>query len=40
MEFTRAAGKIGIPGLYVTDDPGGVDKAAKTGALSIRLELG
>ncbi len=40
MEITRAAGKIGIPGLYVTDDPGGVDKAAQTGSLSIRLGLG
>jgi len=40
MEITRAAGKIGIPGLYVTDDPGGVDAAAKKGALSIRLGLG
>jgi len=40
MEITRAAGKIGIPGLYVTDDPGGVDVAAKKGALSIRLGLG
>ena len=40
MEITRAAGKIGIPGLYVTDDPGGVDKAAQKGALSIRFGLG
>ena len=40
MEVTRAAGKIGIPGLYVTDDPGGVDDAAKRGALSVRLGLG
>ena len=40
MEVTRAAGKIGIPGLYVTEDPGGVDAAAKRGALSIRLGLG
>jgi glutathione-independent formaldehyde dehydrogenase len=40
MEITRAAGKIGIPGLYVTDDPGGVDKAAKSGSLSLRLGLG
>jgi glutathione-independent formaldehyde dehydrogenase len=40
MEVTRAAGKIGIPGLYVTDDPGGVDAAAKRGALSVRLGLG
>jgi glutathione-independent formaldehyde dehydrogenase len=40
MEVTRAAGRIGIPGLYVTADPGGVDSAAKQGALSIRLGLG
>ena len=35
-----AGGRIGIPGLYVTDDPGGVDDAAKTGNLSIRIGLG
>jgi glutathione-independent formaldehyde dehydrogenase len=40
MEVTRAAGRIGIPGLYVTDDPGAVDAAAKHGSLSIRLGLG
>src|SRR6266545_1564278 len=40
MELTRAAGRIGIPGLYVTGDPGGVDEAAKVGALSIRIGLG
>ena len=40
MEVTRAAGKIGIPGLYVTEDPGAVDSAAKRGSLSIRLGLG
>lgn len=40
MEITRAAGRIGIPGLYVTDDPGGVDALAKKGALSIRFGLG
>lgn len=40
MEVTRAAGKIGIPGLYVTEDPGALDKAAKSGSLSIRLGLG
>jgi glutathione-independent formaldehyde dehydrogenase len=40
MEVTRVAGKIGIPGLYVTDDPGAVDGAAKRGSLSIRLGLG
>ena len=40
MEVTRAAGKIGIPGLYVTDDPGAKDAAAQKGALSIRFGLG
>ena len=40
MTLARAGGGIGIPGLYVTDDPGGVDQAAKTGSLSIRLGLG
>jgi glutathione-independent formaldehyde dehydrogenase len=40
MEVTRASGRIGIPGLYVTEDPGGVDKAAQHGSLSIRLGLG
>ncbi|SFV07946.1 formaldehyde dehydrogenase, glutathione-independent [Pseudoduganella namucuonensis] len=40
MEITRAAGKIGIPGLYVTDDPGAIDAAARRGALSIRFGLG
>jgi glutathione-independent formaldehyde dehydrogenase len=40
MEATRAAGAIGIPGLYVTEDPGASDRAAKHGNLSIRLGLG
>jgi glutathione-independent formaldehyde dehydrogenase len=40
MQLTRAAGAIGIPGLYVTDDPGGIDEAAKTGNLVIRIGLG
>ncbi len=40
MEVTRAAGKIGIPGLYVTDDPGAVDDSAKRGSLSVRFGLG
>ncbi|SMF40520.1 formaldehyde dehydrogenase, glutathione-independent [Pseudogulbenkiania subflava] len=40
MEVTRVAGAIGIPGLYVTDDPGAVDPAAKRGSLSIRFGLG
>jgi len=40
MEITRAGGSLGIPGLYVTGDPGGVDAAAKIGALSIRIGPG
>ncbi|HEX8524790.1 MAG TPA: formaldehyde dehydrogenase, glutathione-independent [Tepidisphaeraceae bacterium] len=40
MEVTRAGGAIGIPGLYVTGDPGAVDEAAKQGTLGIRIGLG
>jgi glutathione-independent formaldehyde dehydrogenase len=40
MNITRAAGSIGIPGLYVTEDPGAHDKAAQTGSLSMRFGLG
>jgi glutathione-independent formaldehyde dehydrogenase len=40
MTITAAGGALGIPGLYVTGDPGGVDEAAKVGSLSIRLGLG
>jgi len=40
MDVTRAGGAVGIPGLYVTGDPGAGDEAAKTGSLSIRLGLG
>src|SRR3979411_2108659 len=40
MELARAAGAIGIPGLYVTDDPGAKERAAKHGNLSLRLGLG
>jgi glutathione-independent formaldehyde dehydrogenase len=40
MTICRAGGALGIPGLYVTDDPGGVDKAAQHGNLSIRIGLG
>jgi glutathione-independent formaldehyde dehydrogenase len=40
MEITRAAGAIGIPGLYVTADPGAVDAAAKKGSLSLRFGEG
>lgn len=40
MAATRAAGSIGIPGLYVTEDPGAKDEAARTGSLSLRFGLG
>jgi glutathione-independent formaldehyde dehydrogenase len=40
MELTRAGGGLGIPGLYVTDDPGAVDENAKVGRLGIRIGLG
>lgn len=40
MEITRVAGNIGIPGLYVTEDPGAVDEAAKVGSLSLRFGQG
>jgi glutathione-independent formaldehyde dehydrogenase len=40
MDLTRAGGKLGIPGLYVTGDPGASDDAAKEGSLSIRIGLG
>jgi glutathione-independent formaldehyde dehydrogenase len=40
MDVTRAAGKLGIPGLYVTGDPGAADEAAQQGSLSIRIGLG
>ncbi|WP_410789059.1 formaldehyde dehydrogenase, glutathione-independent [Kribbella sp. C-35] len=40
MDVTRAGGAVGIPGLYVTGDPGAADEAAKIGSLSLRLGLG
>jgi glutathione-independent formaldehyde dehydrogenase len=40
MEVTRAGGALGIPGLYVTGDPGAVDANAKIGNLGIRIGLG
>ncbi|HTE59417.1 MAG TPA: zinc-binding dehydrogenase, partial [Solirubrobacteraceae bacterium] len=40
MELTRAGGGLGIPGLYVTGDPGAKDEAARHGSLSIRIGLG
>ena len=40
MQITRAGGAIGIPGLYVTGDPGATDENAKIGVLNIRIGLG
>ncbi|WP_154793120.1 formaldehyde dehydrogenase, glutathione-independent [Occultella kanbiaonis] len=40
MDLTAAGGALGIPGLYVTGDPGGIDEAAKKGALSLSLGTG
>ncbi|OIH95679.1 formaldehyde dehydrogenase, glutathione-independent [Curtobacterium sp. MCBA15_001] len=40
MDVTAAGGALGIPGLYVTGDPGGVDEAAKKGSLSLSLGTG
>ena len=40
MAVTRAGGALGIPGLYVTGDPGGIDDNAKVGQLGIRIGLG
>jgi glutathione-independent formaldehyde dehydrogenase len=40
MTITAAGGALGIPGLYVTGDPGGVDEAAQRGALSLDLGTG
>ncbi len=40
MGITRAGAGIGIPGLYVTGDPGGIDADAKIGQLKVRIGLG
>ncbi|GAA3282152.1 formaldehyde dehydrogenase, glutathione-independent [Nesterenkonia halobia] len=40
MTVTTAGGGIGIPGLYVTGDPGAVDAAAEEGTIGVRLGLG
>jgi glutathione-independent formaldehyde dehydrogenase len=40
MAVTRAGGRLGIPGLYVTGDPGAADEDAKEGTLKVRLGLG
>ena len=40
MDITAAGGALGIPGLYVTGDPGGIDEAAKKGSFSLSLGTG
>jgi len=40
MSVVSAGGSVGIPGLYVTGDPGGVDEAAQRGALSMDFGTG
>ncbi|GAB2450593.1 formaldehyde dehydrogenase, glutathione-independent [Nocardioides hungaricus] len=40
MDVARAGATLGIPGLYVTGDPGARDDAAKQGRIGVRLGLG
>jgi glutathione-independent formaldehyde dehydrogenase len=40
MTISRAGASLGIPGLYVTGDPGGIDDNAKIGQIGVRLGLG
>lgn len=40
MEITKAGGGIGIPGLYVTEDPGASDKDAQKGSLKMDFGTG
>ncbi len=40
MDLTAAGGSVGIPGLYVTGDPGASDEAARKGSLSLSLGTG
>lgn len=40
MTIARAGASLGIPGLYVTGDPGGIDENAKIGQIGVRLGLG
>jgi glutathione-independent formaldehyde dehydrogenase len=37
VETVRATGMIGVPGLYVPSDPGGVDEAARQGMLLVEV---
>ena len=40
MTVAAAGASLGIPGLYVTGDPGAIDDEAKVGSLRVRLGLG
>jgi glutathione-independent formaldehyde dehydrogenase len=40
MTIARAGASLGIPGLYVTGDPGGIDEYAQVGQLGVRIGLG
>ncbi len=40
MDVARAGARLGIPGLYVTGDPGGIDEDAQNGSLRVRIGLG
>jgi len=40
MAVTRGGGSLGIPGLYVTEDPGARDADARRGSLSLGFGLG
>jgi glutathione-independent formaldehyde dehydrogenase len=40
MEITHVAGSLGIPGLYVVEDPGAADEDSKKGVLKLRIGQG
>ena len=40
MSVTQVGGALGIPGLYVTGDPGGIDENAKVGQIGVQLGTG
>lgn len=40
MDVTAVGGGVGIPGLYVTDDPGAENEDSKRGILKVRIGMG
>jgi len=40
LEITQPGGGVGIPGLYVIEDPGASDEEARDGNLSMKFGLG